>query len=171
MNTLNETEKGIRNGAQKLIREIYRVLDVECDLTLKVNTEEEFDKDTGELTAIFVQVESVAQSQGVIWSAEVDEWFSLCSLDDWFVQDFKKTYSLYVKWLDFWSDEDYRRCVVFYPLDDLHECISKTLQATGAYSVASVHLLYDVLKYATDEESTRYLRKYAKAHCVLVITE
>lgn len=89
MNTLNETERGIRNDAQKLIREIYRVLNMECDPTLKVNTEEEFDKDTGELTAIFVHVESIAQSQGIIWSAEVNEWFSLCSLD-WLVQDFKK---------------------------------------------------------------------------------
>lgn len=170
MNTLNETERSIRNDAQKLVREIYRVLDVECDLTLKVNTQEERNEDTDELTAIFVHVESAAPSQGVIWSAEVDEWFSLCSLD-WLVQDFKKTYSLYAKWLDFWSDADYRLCVVFYPTDDLHECISKTLQATGAYSIASVHMLYDVLKYATDEESTFYLRKYAKAHRVLIITE
>lgn len=29
MNTLNETKKGIRNDCQKLIREIYRVLDME----------------------------------------------------------------------------------------------------------------------------------------------
>lgn len=170
MNTLNETERSIRNDAQKLIREIYRVLDVECDPTLKVNMQEECNEDTGELRAIFVHVESVAKSQGVIWSAEVDEWFSLCSLD-WLVQDFKKTYNLYAKWLDFWPDADYRRCVVFYPLDDLHECTSKTLQAIGTYSTASAHLLYDVLKYATDENSTSYLRKYAKAHRVLVITE
>ena len=167
---MNEFERDIVNDSARLVKALYAVLDENNDPTLKVTTKEERDENTSELTAMFVTVESVAQSQGVIWSAEIS-WFCTNEHLDWFVKSFKQAYRAYSKWLDFLPDGDYSRCIVFYLPDTLHERISKTLQAIGTYSIASVEVLHDVLKYATEEASTRYLRKYASTHRVLVIDE
>lgn len=167
---MNEFEQDIINESARLVKALYAVLDENNDPTLKVTTQEDRDKNTGELTAMFVAVESMAQSQDVIWSAEIS-WFCTNEHLDWFVKSFKQAYRAYLKWLDFWPDGDYDRCIVFYLGDTLYERISKTLQAIGTYSIASVEVLHDVLKYATEEVSTHYLRKYASAHRVLVIDE
>ena len=166
---LNEFEQVIVNDTKQLVKAIYSILDQHSDPTLKVTTQEERNENTGELTAMFISCESMAQSQGIIWAAEIN-WFCTGCLD-WFVKSFKRTYRVYSRWLDFLPGGDYSRCIVFYLNDTLHERISKTLQAIGTYSIASVRVLHDVLKYATEEASTRYLRKYASAHRVLVIDE
>lgn len=167
---LNEFERVIMNDTKRLIKAIYSLLDEQHDPTLSVTTQEEHNENTGELTAMFIRCESMAQSQGIIWSAEIN-WFCTNECLDWFVKSFKQAYRAYSRWLDFWPGEDYNHCIVFYLHDTLHERISKTLQAIGTYSIASVSVLHDVLKYATEEVSTRYLRKYAAAHRVLVIDE